>query len=359
MGTVPLGFDPEHLVFTYVLLPERYSGNAEELGFYEDLRTRLNAIPGVEGSAFTSYLPLRLAGAGQMEIDGRNPIGQQDVAQNIVSPDYFQVLRVALRRGRAFEQQDRLGSPAVAVVNEAFANEYLAGADPIGQRVRIVGATGPGWLTVVGVVATETQADPAHEMTWHDQAILYRPLWQEPLNFQFIALRTRGDQAATGRGVERIMQSIDSEIPIAETFTPRGLLAQLLAYPRFRAMVIGAFAGLALLLAALGLYGLLSQYVTQRTRELGLRMAIGARTGDIVRLVALQGGIPVLVGLALGIALSTALAGYLTSLLFGVTPGELWTMIGAPVLLLVAAVAMAKPALDAAAVDPIVVLRDE
>ncbi len=140
----------------------------------------------------------------------------------------------------------------------------------------------------------------------------------------------------------------------------RETLGSYLKYPRFRAVVLDQFAGLALLLAALGLHGLLAQYVTQRTRELGLRMAIGARRRDIVRLIAMQGGTPVIAGLVLGLGLTATLSGYLASLLFEVSPVDPWTMAGAPVLLLAVAVAaMAKPLRDAISVDPMVALREE
>jgi hypothetical protein len=242
-----------------------------------------------------------------------------------------------------FTAQDGPGSTPVAVVSERFASNYFPAADPIGRRVRVWDEKNAPWLTIVGVVATERHPELMHEMSWRESSELYRPMRQQPASSFAIAVRTHGEQAGTGHAIERALASIDPEVPVGEIFPMRELIGTYLKYPRFRAIVIDQFAGLALLLAALGLHGLLAQYVTQRTRELGLRMAMGARTRDIVRLVAIQGGAPLLAGVAVGMALTAALTGYLRSLLFEVSPGDPLTMLAAPALLLVAAlVAMAR-----------------
>jgi predicted permease len=361
MSAAPLGFDPDHLMVMSTGLPaERYAGAPEKLQFYEALRSRLNAIPGAEGSAIATVMPPYGSGSDEVQVEGKARGGVQDVGQNMVSADYFHVLRIALLRGRLFDSGDGPGSAPVAVVNQKFASEYFPGADPVGQRVRAFGFKDGPWLTVVGVVATEKRPELMHEMSWHESAALYRPIAQEPSGKVEIALRTQGDQIAAGHAMERVLAEIDKQVPLGEVSTMRDLLGSFLKYPRFRAMVIGLFAGLALLLAALGLHGLLLQYVSQRTRELGLRMAVGARPADIVRMVAVHAGIPVLAGLSAGMVLTGLLTRYLSSLLFEVTPGDAWTMIAAPAVLLASALAaILKPAWDAAAVDPAVALRDE
>jgi putative ABC transport system permease protein len=361
MSAASLGFDPDHVLTMRTSLPAtRYPGPEEKLRFYDELRSRWNAIPGAEGTAIATVMPPYSSGTSGVQLEGKARGTASDVGENMVSDDYFQVLRIALRRGRQFDREDGTGSAAVAVVNERFVSEYLAGVEPIGQRVRILGYEEGPWLTIVGVVATEKHPELMHEMTWHESPILYRPIAQAPSDSVALALRMHGDQPGTGRAMERKLADIDQEVALGEITPLRDLLGSYLKYPRFRAIVLDQFAGLALLLAALGLHGLLSQYVTQRTRELGLRMAIGARTRDIVRLVAVQGGVPVLVGLAAGMLSTVALTGYLTSLLFEVSPGDPLTLIAAPAALLAAAVAaMAKPALTAAAVDPMEALRDE
>jgi putative ABC transport system permease protein len=358
-GAADLGFDPDNVMVMRSSLPaERYAEPSDRLRFYEELKTRLNAIAGIEGSTAAANVPPYGAGSPEVEIEGRGRAGLMDT--NAVSEDYFAVLHIALRRGRLFTAQDGPGSAPVAVVSEKFASSYFPGVDAIGRRVRVWGSKNAPWLTIVGVVATERRPELMREMSWRESSELYRPMRQEPMGSFVIAIRTHGDWADTGRAMERAIAGIDEDIPVGEISSMRDQLGSYLKYPRFRAIVLDQFAALALLLAALGLHGLLSQYVTQRTRELGLRMAIGARTRDIVRLVAVQGGVPVLAGVALGMALTVALTGYLTSLLFEVSPGDPWTMVAAPVALLAAAaMAMAKPALDAVAVDPMVALRDE
>jgi len=310
--------------------------------------------------AIATNLPPYGGGMSGVQVEGKARGEVSDVGENAVSVDYFQVLRIALRRGRLFDRNDGPVAAPVAVVNERFVSEYLGGAEPLGQRVRLLGYEDGPWVTIVGVVATEKRSELMHEMTWREFPAVYRPIAQAPSASVGIALRTHGDLIDTGRAMERSLAEIDSEVPVGEVSSMRESLGAYLKYPRFRAIVLNQFAGLALLLAALGLHGLLSQYVTQRTRELGLRMAIGARSRDIVRLIAWQGGGPVLVGVALGMVLTVALTGYLASLLFEVSPGDPWTLISAPLVLLAAALlAMAKPARDAVAVDPMVALRDE
>jgi putative ABC transport system permease protein len=361
MSAAPLGFDPDGVMVMNLGLPaQRYAGKAARLRFYENLRARLNAIPGAEGSALAATMPPYGAGNQEVQIAGGARTGVLDVGQNMVGEDYFRVLRIALRRGRRFDRGDTPDGAPVAVVNEKFVSEYLSGVDPIGERVRVFGAAEGPWATIVGVVATEKRPELMHEMTWHEQAVVYRPLAQEPSASLSIALRTRARLADAGRSLERALAEIDEEVPSGEVSAMPALLGGYLKYPRFRAIVLDQFAGFAVLLAALGLNGLLSQYVSRRRRELGLRMAVGARTRDIVRLVVLQGGMPVLAGLAAGTLLTLCLAGYLANLLFGVTPGDPWTMLAAPAALLAAALAaVARPAWDAAALDPAVALRDE
>ncbi|HUB79885.1 MAG TPA: ABC transporter permease [Bryobacteraceae bacterium] len=358
-GSADLGFDPDHVMATRSSLPERrYTSPADQSRFFDELRSRLNAIPGVETSAFAANIPPYAGGSAEVEVEGRGRAGPMDT--NTVGEDYFSVLRIALRRGRLFTREDVLGAETVAVVSEEFANEYFPGADAIGRRVRVWGEKDAPWLTIVGVVATERHPELLREMSWHASAELYRPLRQQPVSSFAIVVRTRGEQADTGRAMARAMSGSDAELPVGEIFALRESLGMYLKYPRFRAVVLDQFAALALLLAGLGLHGLLSQYVAQRTREIGLRMAIGARTRDILRLIAIQGGAPLGAGMLLGMAATAELTRYLSSLLFEVTPGDPLTMIAAPMALLaVSLVAMARPALTASAIDPLVALRDE
>jgi predicted permease len=361
MSAAPLGFDPAHLSIMSTTLPEqRYKNAADKLSYYDDLARKLNAIPGVEGAAMATAMPPYGAGNYEVQIEGKDRGGLQDVSQNLIGPDYFRVLRIALRRGRVFDARDRQGSTPVAIVNETFVREYLADMDPIGKRVRTFGfETGP-WATIVGVAATEKHPEFMHEMEWQEQAGLYRPLAQDPPGYISIAVRTRGDRQDIGHALETAVTSLDADVPAGGMQTMHARLGAFLTYPRFRAVVTDGFAALALLLAMIGLHGLLSQYVAQRTRELGLRMAIGAQVRDILRLIARQAGIPVLAGIGAGLVLTLALSRYMASLLFEIAPTDPVTMVAAPLALAVVSIlAVIRPALNAARIDPVTALREE
>jgi putative ABC transport system permease protein len=210
------------------------------------------------------------------------------------------------------------------------------------------------------VVATEKHPEFMHEMEWREQAALYRPVAQDPPGYVSIAVRTRGDRQDVGHAIETAITSLDQDVPAGEVKTMHDRLGAFLKYPRFRAVVINGFAALALMLAVVGLHGLLSQYVAQRTRELGLRMAIGAQVRDILRLIAMQGGIPVLAGLCAGVVLTLVLSRYMASLLFEIAPTDPVTMVAAPLALTaVSLLAVIRPALNAARIDPVTALREE
>ncbi len=361
MSAAPLGFDPARLAVMSTTLPaERYKSPADRLRYYDDLKRKLDEIPGIDGAAIATAMPPYAAGNYEVQVEGKDRTGVQDVDQNLIGPDYFRVLRIALRRGRVFDDRDRQGSTPAAVVNDAFVREYLAGTDPIGKRVRAFGfETGP-WVTIVGVVATEKHPEFMHEMEWYEQPALYRPFAQDPPGYFSIALRTRGSGQDAGHALEAAITGVDKDIPVGDVQTMDDRLGALLKYPRFRAFVIDGFAALALMLAVVGLHGLLSQYVAQRTRELGLRLAIGAQVRDILRLVVIEGGIPVIAGLCGGVALTFVLSRYIASLLFGIAPLDLFTIAGAPLALVaVSFLAIIKPAINAAKLDPVTALREE
>ena len=361
MKTAPLGFNPDHVAVMSMNLPEkRYSGKEERLRFNAALLRNLAAAPGVEAAAIATSMPPYGAGNYEMQTEGRPRTSIQDVGQNAVSADYFRVLRIALRRGRVFDRRDTAASESVAVVNAALVREYFPALNPIGQRVRMIGFTAEPWVTIVGVVATEKHSEFMHEMSWLEQPALYRLIEQDPPGFLSIAVRTRGDRDDGGRAIQRAVTETDKDVPVGESATVVSLLGGFMKYARFRAVVLGVFAGLALLLAAIGLYGLLSQYVVQRTQELGLRMAVGARPRDILRLITVQAGKPVVVGVVIGMVLLIGLTRYISSLLFDVAPLDTVTMIGAPTsMIAVALLAIWKPARDAASVDPMTALRHE
>jgi putative ABC transport system permease protein len=353
MGSEPLGFDPDHLLATRVTMPRyRYPNDSQRLRAYDQLLDRLPA-----GAVLASKIPPDAGGNQILEVQGR-PVtpGSEahDVGADAVSPGFFDVLKIPLRRGRPFDGRDREKSQPVAIVNDALAREYFPHTGPLGQQIRIPGGGMP-WMTIVGVVGNLKHTQLMNEMSWVETPIFYRPLAQEPRSSMQVAVRG-GDS----REIESAIEAVGPAIPVNEVETLTARLSKTLAYPRFRATVLGFFALGALLLSAVGLHGVLSQLVAQRTPEFGVRRAVGAQTRDLILLVAKQGGVPVLAGLAAGILATIAFSRVLTGLLYGIQAVDPRVIAAVSATLLTAAgVAIVTPARRAARVDPMTALRDE
>ena len=362
MGAADLGFDPRGVTQGRISLPlPQYTDAAQRSRFYDDLLNRVKALPGVAQVALGSSLPPYLGGGGQLEIRGRKTSDHAlyDTGEASASPGYFDVLKTPVLRGRRFDARDRQDSEPVAIVNQALADKYFPGADPIGQQIRIAQVPMP-WLTVVGVAANLKHTELLNEMKWVESPALFRPLDQDPGGSVALAVRLRGDAAPLAGEIQRAISAADAAVPLGDLTPLEADVGKILEYPRFRAAVLSLFALGALLLSAVGLYGVLAQIVARRTAEFGLRRAVGARTRDLVELVARQGGSPVLIGLAIGLAGSFALRRVLAGLLYGVQPMDPG-LVGLASLLLLAigAVAIAVPAWRAARVDPMTALRNE
>jgi len=365
MGNADLGFDPTSLYASSVSLPaSRYATNEQRRRFYESLEERLRGLQGVAGVALASKLPPDAGGNQEIEVKGQpSEPGNRphDVGADAVTPGFFSLLQVPLIKGRQFDSRDRSNSELVTIVNEALASEYFRGSDPIGQQIRLADAQGnqSPWLAVVGVVGNIKHSELMNEMRWAETPILYRPLLQEPRPAIGIVFKT--SIAAFGnRALEHAVNALDVEVPVDGPEPLSGRIAKLLAYPNFRAVVLGFFATCALLLSAVGLYGVLMQVVARRTAEFGVRRAIGAQTTDVILLVLRQAGLPVLVGLFGGLVCTFAFRRVISNLLFGIEAANL--MVLGPVtltLLAVAAVAIALPALRAVRIDPIIALRQD
>jgi len=361
-GSAPLGFAVDNVtIASGTLPPARFPSDTRKVQFFDQLHERLDRLPGIRSAALASSFPPYGLGLSSLDVQGR-PIPEErrlhDVGRAAVDSAYFSVMEVPVRRGRAIDRRDLPQSEHVAVVNDALAREYFPEEDPLGRHIRV--GSDRDWLTIVGVVGNELRPEVFQEMSWIASPAVYVPLAQSPPNYFAIAVRPAGRGTGVAHLLEETLASIDSQAAVGTAETMRSRLALNWKYPEFRAAVLSAFALSAILLAAVGLYGVLAQFVSQRTREIGIRMAVGADTRKITVLVAWKGGLPFLAGLAVGMVASLALTRYLSSLLYGVTPTDpLAFAVVFATMLAAAALAMVFPARRALRVDPVVALRSE
>jgi putative ABC transport system permease protein len=361
--------DPEQILVGSLRLPsDKYSGPDARLGYFDRLDAQLRTIPGIEKETVASTLPVGFGNLRTFEIEGRP--GEQDLGESAqflsTGPDYFRLVGVSPVSGRDFDDRDRAAALPVAVVNESFAATFWPGERPLGKRIRAIEERKPGdWRTVVGVVPNIMQGDPLRQRF---KAVVYVPLRQEPPGRRaWLLVRARVPTDHVARAVRAEVQKLDSEVLFADLTT----LKAHFAFNRDsmdaehselakQAAVSPVFALIALLLAAVGLYAVIAYSVSQRTKEIGVRMAIGAVAEDIRRMVLRGGMLPVAIGMMLGLAASLAVNRILQSQLVGVSPYDLITMAGAPVvLILVALLACLIPAQRAMRVDPAIALRHE
>jgi len=286
--------------------------------------------------------------------------GQQPVAQvNVVTPNYFQTLRVPIRRGRAFTERDDRTAPPVAIVSEGFAKQYFPGEDPIGKRITPNGSVDPGKPPVreiIGVVADMHLIS----LRLPPKPQIYIPHQQFATQTMSIFVRSQMGEAALMSTLRQAVNEIDKDVPVYRVRTLPDYLSQSIAQPRLNAMLVGLFALIALLLAAAGIFGVMSYSVTQRTQEIGIRLALGAQRYDVLRLVVLQGMRSVCAGVVLGLIGVFACSRLLQSLLFGIGATDLRTMFAVTLILIaVAFIACLLPARRATLVDPVKALRAE
>jgi putative ABC transport system permease protein len=355
------GFQPDRVVTVAVELDRaRYAAPAARLAFFERLLERVHGLPGVESAAAGDSLPLKpfsmvMIGGG-VEGGPPTPPGRgPQLAVCAVTPDYFRALGIALRRGRPFDAADRARAPEVAIVNETLARRLFGAADPIGKKVLFARPEGKG-VTVVGVVA-----DVRHEgLEAPPRGVVYRPFAQDPRRFAFLAVRTPADPGALIAAVRREVASLDRGLAVHDVATMGRRLDDALATRRFNTVLLGAFGLVALLLSGVGLYGVMAHAVTERTRELGIRIAIGAAPGQVRALVLRQGMAMAAVGAAVGAGAALAGSRALEGALYGVGPTDAVTFLAVPVILLaVCGIACELPARRATRVDPAVALRAE
>ena len=359
------GFAAANVLTMYVSPPlSRYATPERALEFYEAAKREIAALPGVRAVAIGGNLPLDGWDIGQgFEIVGEPPAdtaNRPSAHYQIVGAEYFDVLGIPLLQGRAFTAYDAAAAAPVCIVNEEFARRYLTGRNPIGGRVGVSAMDPAGPRTVVReVVGVSRQVKVEGPGEKQNALEIYVPVTQNPWYTASIAVKTAGDPTPLAPAIRTAVARVDSELPITRLRTMDEVAAEAIAEPRFRAELVGLFALLALGLAAAGVFGVLAFAVNQRLREFGIRLALGARPSDVVRLVVASALRMIAVGVATGTIAAAALGRFLTALLFGVRPLDP-VALGAPAALLVAVafLACAAPAVRAVRVDPAVSLRE-
>jgi putative ABC transport system permease protein len=362
--TTDPGYTPERvLAVTVALNTKRFAEEGSRAAYFREAVARIGQLPGVEAAGLTRLLPLGPSDIfNSFQIAGRPPFapGSRNGARSYtVSPEYFRVLGVPLRRGRAFSAADAKDSPPVIIINEALARKHFPEEDPLGRQILIdrPDDTQQPPREIVGVVGNVRFEGLGAE----ERAEYYVPFEQQPAAAAEVVVRTAGrDAAALTPAVRAALKGVDPNVLIWETRTMDELVGRSVAPQRFNVALLGLFAGLAMLLAAVGIYGVMSYTVTQRTHEIGIRLALGAQARDVLRLVVRQGMLLTLAGLALGVAGALALTRLMSGLLYGVSATD--PSVFALVSLLLGAVSLASclvPARRATKVDPMIALRYE
>src|SRR6266550_401095 len=358
LRTVELGFNPDRLLTMSLRLPfSGYKDPAQRVNYFQQTLANLRQLPGVEAAGICFSLPMTGDGAtDSVWIEGQPepPKGEEPVLRGgSVSSDYFKAMGIPLRQGRAFTEEEVWQGHDVIVINEAFARRFFPGEDPIGKRIK-VGVRNPPYSTIVGVVANHIQPGVDNRI-WEEMFYPYVNTADPPLSQMNLVVKTKGDPASMTSAIVNEARKADQLLPIAKIRTMDDLRASALQSGRFNLWLLGSFALLALLLAALGIYGVMTYTTVQRTRELGIRLALGAQTGDVLKLVTIQGMKLSLIGVMLGLLASFGLTRLMKSLLFGVGTTDPVTFVLVALLLgVVGLVACYIPARRATKVDPLI-----
>ncbi|HUK46029.1 MAG TPA: ABC transporter permease [Terriglobales bacterium] len=359
---VKTGFDPSGVMSAELSLPAAtYQKDEQQAAFYRSLEEQLNHIPGLTHAALTNALPFtNMGGSASFRIEGQT-LAPDDPGPHgnhrSVSPDYFATLRIPLLRGRVFTEQDRLTTEHVCVIDDTLARRYWPGADPIGQHIQFSFRPHSPWVTIVGIVGHAKASSLKADTT---EGFYYMPLAQETSSSVGVLVRTNGNPESMADGMRAAARAIDPNLPLYDFKTMQERVEASLTGQRFLVVLLSIFAGLALALAALGLYGIISYTVRLRNRELGVRIALGATRQDVLRLVLRYGVRLACVGFAIGIAMTLVLGRMLASLLYHVSLlNSLALITSSFVLAITILLACYIPARRAANVDPMVALRYE
>ena len=360
---VELGFDPKNVLTMRLSLPRAsYPKPETQRSVFDGIIDRVTQLPGVKSVGVVNFLPLSgNNNRRNISVEGA-PENLTNVEFRLCNSDYFKVMGIAPISGRLFDDRDRENTPYVAVVNESFVKIFLNDQSPLGQRIKMGGLDSPfKWLSVVGVINDIKHKGPAGESAPEMYvSYLQPPLPQWNVESMFIALRTEVEPISAIASVTKVVREVDKELPIYSVQTMEQLLSRAVAPRRFNMQLISSFSGLALILASVGIYGVMSYSVTQRTRELGIRMALGAKTFNVLSLILREGLALALIGVGIGVAAALGLTQLMTKLLFGIEPTDVTTFTAAALLLVgVAFFACYLPARRATKVDPLVALRYE
>ncbi|MDX6271426.1 MAG: hypothetical protein QOD28_2649 [Acidobacteriota bacterium] len=363
-----LGFNPENVLTLRVPLPEaRYTQNGQVENFWDELMRRVRALPGVESAGLTRGLPMNGGIESGVMVEGQETTNPKDatVAVNLYAdPDYFKAMDIKLVNGRFISEQDSKDAPLVVMVDEMFVSKFFPNADPVGKRLRIGGDRAP-LRNIIGVFKHMKHYGPDEED--EGRVEIYTPYRQVPQEFfaaanrsLWLAVKTKGDPTSLAPAIRNEVLQIDKDQPISNISTMENIVAATVAPQKFATWLLAVFAATAMLLAAIGIYGVMAYSVTQRTHEIGIRMALGAGRRDVLRMVVSQGMKLAFIGVALGLAGAVALTRLMSSLLYGVSATDPLTYGGVSVLLAtVALLACLIPARKATRVDPMIALRYE
>ena len=360
------GFNPNNVLTMKISLRgPNYQKDTPIIAFHDQLIEKIKALPGVQAVATRSHVPIAADdGYANLSfgIEGRLPDAANRLTAfyNAVSPDYFQTMEIPVLKGRPFEARDDRKSQSVIIINETLARRYFPGEDPIGRRMTLndEDPKEEDWATIVGVVRDTKPR--AVDLTASAVPEMYMPFAQQPESSTALMIRTTNNPASIAAAVRHEVQTLDKTQLVHSVRTLDSVMSEAVATPRFRTSLLGVFAIVALILAMVGIYGVMSYAVTQRTHEIGIRIALGARAADVLKLIVRNGMGPVLLGVALGLAGAIGLTRLMVSLLFGVTPTDAVTLATVTVgLVLVALISCCIPARRATKVDPLVALRYE
>jgi putative ABC transport system permease protein len=369
---VNAGFETQNVLAVQLTLPSsKYPQGPRRAELYQQLEQRLKALPGVKAVGAISRMPM-FAGdittgrsniTSTIAIDGRN-VAEGDLPEadyRVASPSYFDAMNIPVIKGRLFgwqdEPRDSSGRPLTLVINEAMARQFWPGEEAVGKRIKWGASSAQDpWWTIVGVVGNVRH----FRLDLEPRPEVYRPYLVNPLGSPIFVVRTASDPNYLAAAVRNEIRTLDGSIPLSNVATMPQLISRSVAPRRFSMLLMGVFAAVALLLATVGIYGVMSYSVSQRKREIGIRMALGAQAADVLKLVLRSGVGLALIGVVGGLVGAFILTRWMTTLLFGVTPTDAATFVIVPLcLIVVALVACFIPARRATKVDPLVALRYE